>query len=134
MDLFMLATRNAFRFPSKVGELTTEQLWQLPLTSKNGASLDGVAKAVNAELKTMAEESFVEEVRNPGRALVEAKLDIVKAIISVKQDEAKKNADRARLVEERRKIMEAIENKENQELSQASKEDLLKRLAQLEAA
>ena len=43
-ELFIKAARKKFRFPSKVGMLNVENLWDLPLTSANKASLDDTAR------------------------------------------------------------------------------------------
>lgn len=131
-DLFAVATRKAFRFPSVRGQLTTEDVWQLPLTSKTGFDLDSVARAVNVELKSLTEDSFVSVKENPAKAEVAAKLEILKTIIEVKQDEAKKAQLKVKRAEDRRKILDALAAKEDQELTSASKDDLLKRLAELD--
>ena len=41
MNLFEKATRKAFRFPTGKGELTIEQLWQLPLLARGINTYDG---------------------------------------------------------------------------------------------
>jgi hypothetical protein len=130
-DLFLRASRQKFRFASKVGELTVEQLWDLPLTSSRGADLDTVARAVNADLKE-TEESFVVKARNPNRSVLEAKLEVVKTIIATKQEDASAAQKRAQIAERRRLIEEAIANAEVKELTNSSKEDLMRRLRELE--
>lgn len=132
-NLFEIATRKAFRFQSNRGDLTTEQLWELPLTSRGGFDLDSVAKAVNAELKSVTEESFVATRVNPRKGDLETKLDVLKHIIAVKIAEAKAVTERIAKQEKRAKILDALAAKENEELSQASKDDLLKQLAELDA-
>ena len=82
MTIFEKATREKFRYPSAKGLLTTEQLWELPLTAKSGFSLDDVAKAVNAELKAVDTESFVATEANPAKATLETKLEVVKHVIA----------------------------------------------------
>ena len=60
MDIFEKAAREKLRFDSPIGDLTTEQLWDLPLTSANiqRPSLDFMARAVSRELRDFGEESF----------------------------------------------------------------------------
>jgi hypothetical protein len=133
-DLFLRAARAKFRFPSKVGDLTVEQLWDLPLTTTRGPTdLDTVAKAINGELKAASEESFVATTKNPNRGTLEAKLDIVKMIIATKQDDAREAETRASKAERRRLIEDAIAQAEVKELTNASKDDLVRRLRELEA-
>lgn len=130
-NLFVTATRKQFRFPSEIGELTTEQLWELPLTSRRGANLNAVAIAVNTELKGLAEESFVGPSNDPRRREFEEKLEVVKFVIAVKQDEQAAATARVAKQELRRRIEEAIAAKEGQQLQDASLEDLQAQLAAL---
>lgn len=138
MDKFELASRNKLRFPSPVGELTTEQLWDLPLLAPSlqrarAGDLDTVARTINANLKAVTEESFVSVKPNPAKAAYELQLEIVKHIIAVKQEEAAKAKDRAEKAEKRRKLLDALAQKEEQELGAKSKDEILKELADLEA-
>jgi len=130
-NLFITASRKKFRFASERGDLTVENLWDLPLTSKNGFNLNAVAIGVNAELKGLAEESFVETSTNPRRKDLENMLEIVKYVIAVKQDEAKAATERVAKQELKRKLREAIEAKEGEALQSASLEDLKAQLAAL---
>jgi hypothetical protein len=129
-DLFITASRRKFRYSSERGDLTTEQLWELPLVSKNGFNLNTVAVSVNTELKGLAQESFVEVSSNPRRKDLEDMLEVVKHIIHVKQAESKAASDRVAKAALKRKLQDAIEAKEGQALLGSSLEDLK---AQLEA-
>jgi len=121
---FEKAIRNKFRFPSAKGELSVEQLWDLPLLVKTqGIDLNSVAVALNNELKTLGEESFVETGSNPKRALVSDKLDIVKYIIGVRQRE--KDA-----AEKRLQTTQQIADLEN--LLHSKKKDALQSLSEAE--
>lgn len=129
MNLFEAAARGKYRFTSAKGQITTEDLFDLPLTSKNGFDLDMVARTVNSELKSASEESFVTTTRR--NTDLENKLEIVKAVIALRQEEKAAAADRAARLEKKRKILDAIESKEDQQLSEASIEDLRQQLAEL---
>lgn len=133
MNLFEIATRKAFRFPSIKGELSTEQLWQLPLTSKVGVDLDTLAKGINKELKTLEEESFVATNSNPRRGDLEVKLEILKHIIAVKQADIAAATKRQANAQERQKLQELLARKNDEELSGLSKEDIQKKLDALDA-
>ena len=54
MNLFEIASRNKLRVPTTKGDLTVEQLWDLPLKSANGLSLDSIAIALNKQLESKA--------------------------------------------------------------------------------
>lgn len=138
MDIFETASRRKFRFPSVVGELTTEQLWDLPLTAsaRSGstyrADLDSVAKAVNVELKSVSDESFVVTRPNPRKGELETMLEVVKHVIAFKiaeRDKANAAADRA---EKRRKLAEALANKQDESLRNMSEEEIRAKLAELD--
>lgn len=132
INLFEVATRNQFRFPSNKGELTVEQLWDLDLKSRNGFDLDSVAKQVNKELKSETEESFVNVTPNPKKKPLEQKLELVKYIIEVKMEDEKKAKERIARKEKREKLMAAIANKQDTALQTASLEELQRELASLE--
>lgn len=88
-DIFQIASRNQFRFPSSNGLLTTEDLWGLPLKSdrKNAANLNDIAIALHREVKSSETESFVDDVPKANKA-TQVKLEIVKAVIAYKKAQA----------------------------------------------
>lgn len=136
MDLFAIAARKKFRFPSPVGDLTAEQLWDLPLLARETrqikVDLDTVARGINTELKSVTEESFVAVKPNPRQKELADKLEIVKAVIGVKQEEAAKAAAAVVRAEKRRKLVDALARQEDKALYEASKDDLVKQLAELD--
>lgn len=130
-NVFEVASRKAFHFTSNKGELTTEQLWSLPLSAANQFDLNNVAIALNNSLKGF-EESFVAVKATPGKADLETKLEIVKYIISVRQEEAAKRAEAAEKAAKREKLLQALANKQDEAVKAMSQEDILKQLAELE--
>lgn len=133
MDIYKFAAKNRLRFPSSVGELTVEQLFQLPLKSHMGRDLDSVARAVNADLKSVTEESFVEENPDPRKESLSIALEIVKDIIKTKLDESAAERGKRDRMEKRKKILDAIAAKDDAALSSATREDLEKQLAALDS-
>jgi hypothetical protein len=129
-NMFLIASRHKFRFPSSKGDLTVEQLWDLPLISKTGVDLNTIAKSVSRELKGMEEESFVEVRSNPRRGDLEVMLEIVKTVISTKQADNKAATDRAAKESLRSRLRDAIDAKKDQQLGEMSIEELQ---AQLDA-
>lgn len=127
MNLFERASREAFRFQSVRGELSTEQLWNLPLTSKTGFDLDSVAKAVNGELKGMIDESFVHKA-NPATDRQAAKLDVVKHIIAVKIAEESEARTAAARAIEKQKLLAILGEKKDSALKDLSAEELQARI------
>lgn len=132
MNIFEQATRQALRFSSNRGELSTEQLWDLPLTKRDGFDLDTIAKTVNAQLKTLSEESFVTKSQNPAKDSLELKLEILKHIIAVKLKDAEDRRNAAERATERQKLLDILAEKQAGALKELSVEDIQKRLAELQ--
>lgn len=132
MSVFLTATREKFRFPSVKGDLSTEQLWDLPLTSRTGFDLDTVAKAINTDLRSLSEESFVDSGANsPQRQNLTAKLDLIKEVIAVKKKEASDATARQAKAAMRKRLAEAIQAKKDAQLDTLSIEELEAQYAQL---
>lgn len=85
--IFANATRAKLRFTSVRGNLSVEDLWDLPLTSAKGASLDEVGRKLLAERKSFEEESLVSTKPNPAKAINADAIEIVKYIVGVKEAE-----------------------------------------------
>jgi len=120
--MFDKATRLKLRFPSPKGALTTEDLWDLPLTAMAGRpSLDDTAKAIYKSLNE-GEVSFVSEskVDEKGRLC----LEIVRHVIAIKQAERAAAAEAYERSARKQKVMEAIARKQDEQLSSASLEEL----------
>ena len=133
-DIYKFAAKNALRFPSSKGDLTVEQLFQLPLKSPMGTfDLNSVAKAISRTLKGATEESFVEDTSNdPSAIRLSTAMEIVKDVIATKQAENKASLDRVKKTAERKKILDAIAAKKDEKLTQASLEELEKQLSALD--
>lgn len=131
--MYKFASQNKLRFPSLRGDLITEQLFDLPLKSNSGFDLDSVARAINNSIKEIGEESFVDNnSNNPLKKTLECSLEIVKDVIKTKQEENATRLSKIKKTEERKKILDAMNAKKEQQLSQASLEDLEKKLAALD--
>lgn len=83
-NIFEYATRTKLRFASTKGELTLEQLWDVPLRSRDDFNLNAVAKAANKAWKDISEESFVETAKTPEHTRRETALEVVKYVIDTK--------------------------------------------------
>lgn len=130
--MFEKASRAKFRYPSTKGELTTEQLWDMPLTSKNGFDLDSVAKELNKQLKAQAEESFVTTSSNPLKTRLADQLSVVVAVIKTKQAENAAAVTQASRRKEKEQLLDILHDKKMQELSGLSTEELEARIAALQ--
>ena len=126
INLFELATRKKFRFPFK-GQISVEDLWDLSVQN-----LDNVFKALNAESKQAKEESLL-SVKSDEDAILDAKIEIVKYIVSTKQAEAAQRQQAAANREQIHKLQELIADKQDAALRDKSIEELQAMLSALNA-
>lgn len=86
MDLFERAMWLKLRFESIVGDLTVEEVSDLPLMSQTPLcpDLDTLARGIDVNLRNLEGRSFVESEPDPYRDALTLKLDILKRIIEVK--------------------------------------------------
>jgi hypothetical protein len=126
--LFELATRKKLRFASPKGLLTTEDLWDLPMTGNT--SLDTVSKLANRDVKVSAEESFVVDA-TPVNDIAVLKLDVLKHIIAVRKAEQAARMAAQEKADRRRKLLELLAKKDNEKDAAMSREEILKELESL---
>lgn len=124
------ALRKHLRWPTSRGVITVEELWDLPLSSKTNVDLDNVAKTVNKELKESAEESFVTPSSTKNTEL-QVKLDIVKYVIKTKLDDNAKALESAKKKARKELLLQARENKQQQDLMNMSLDQIDKELETL---
>lgn len=125
VNLFEWATKNKVRFESTRGLLTVEDLWTLPLTSKNGVSL----KTVYASLKDVVgvDDDFLKEMSEKDID-AERKMSIIKHIAEQRQEEAKASEERAKKRERNALIRDMIHEREIDSLREKTPEELRKML------
>lgn len=131
MNIFERAVRTKLRFPSIRGELTIEQLLDLPLLHRGGFSLDEVAKTISKSLKDLPEENFVRRAANPAREVLELQLEIVKQVIAEKEaaaESARKASERAA---EREALTQILHRKEQAALENLTEDQIKVRLQEL---
>lgn len=131
-NVFEYATRNKLRFVSSRGELATEQLWDVPLRSRDDFNLNHIAKHVNRALKDATEESFVETTRTAVSTRLEMALEVVKHVIDVKLSEEAAAKKRAENKIEKEKLLAILAEKQDGKLSELTEKELQRRIAALE--
>lgn len=125
-EMFEKASRLKLRFESAKGHLTTEDLWDLPLTSGTGkANLDDIAKALHRDLKESDEISFVTPASTTN-VVVQLKFEIVKHVIDVRIIERDQAAEAASRAEKKQKILSLIAHKQDEAMAGSSLEELQK--------
>jgi hypothetical protein len=129
--MFEKASRLKVRFDSGKGQLTIEDLWDLPLTSNaNRANLDDIARGLHKQLKNDDDVSFVIKDKKSDTT-VQLKFDIVKHIIEIRlaEDEARSKAHENSV--KKQSILQLIAERQNEELKGKSLDDLKAMVAEL---
>lgn len=131
-NLFALASRMKFRFETTKGSLSVEDLWDLPLTGKNGrVNLDDIARGLYRQVKDSGDEmSFVSPTQKADET-PQLKLELVKHIISILVAERDTAAQAAARKEQKQRLLELIARKEDETLAGKSLDELRAMVEQL---
>lgn len=117
-DVWIECIRNKYRFEFK-GVICAEDLFDLKLED-----LDVIYKGLKKEEQDLIGDSLLETDENPAKKEVEAKIDIVKSIFNIKKVEMENARKALANKAQKAKILAIIENKQDQELSEKSIEEL----------
>ena len=124
-NIFEDASRLKLRFPSKAGQITTEDLWDLSLKS-----LDEIAISVNDKIAATAKSSFLTPKTNPSKELTLA-LGILVHVITTKQVEAQASKDAAEKRAKKARLFEILAKRQDSKLESLTEEELLKEIEAL---
>lgn len=88
-NLFIIASRKAYRFKTEVGQLSVEQLWGLPIKSNHDVSLSSIAEKLYSQIKPTTELSWLgTTTADAEQEDLKNKLDIVRFIVETRRAEA----------------------------------------------
>lgn len=122
--MFEKATRLKLRFDTIAGQLSTEDLWDLPLTSKRSSvNLDDLAIALDKELKETNTTSFVQKTTKSNDT-ARLKFEIVLHVIKIRQAETEATEQKRANAERKQRILELIAEKQDEALAGKSVEEL----------
>lgn len=123
--MFKKATRMKLRFTTDRGNLSVEDLWDLPLVQ-----LNRIAKGLNKQLKVNEEEDFL-VLKNDDDTRIKLQFDIVLDILNTKKAEkdAKENATAKKA--EKNKLLAILAEKEDDDIRNMSAEDIRKKIEDL---
>jgi hypothetical protein len=125
LDIFKIAAQRKLRFDTPKGQLTAEDLYDLPLQSTTGAAnLDDVAKGLNKAISEAEEGSFVSG-RTTASAELNVKFDIVKAVIQDRLAAKEQSRTAGIRKAERERIDAIIAAKQDAALEDKSLEELV---------
>ena len=125
INLFEMASRQKFRFESRKGLLSVEDLWELPLTSNiSMVNLDDIARSLHRQVRESDNEiSFVVPTKEAEKT-PQFKLELIKHIIAAKIAERDAAQQAAARKEQKQRLLELISSKENESLAGLSLEEL----------
>ena len=122
--MFEKASRLKLRFDSTQGQLSVEDLWDLPLSSTRGRTcLDDIAIGLDKAMKETSCTSFVNKTSRTNE-LTKLKFDIVLKVIEVRQAEAEAAELKKGSAEKKQKLLEIIARKQDASLENKSVEEL----------
>lgn len=123
-NIFEKITRKGLTFSTVKGNISVQELWQLPLKGRNGFDLDTISRDLLSKVKSSSEESLVETV-NSVDSDDELRLEVLKVVVNTLklEQEARVNEEQART--HNRKLDQLIARKQEQELEGKSVEELL---------
>ena len=131
-NIFQYATRTKLRFQSVKGLLTVEDLWDVPLRSKDDFNLNAMFKAANKAWKDINEENYVDNTRTPEHTRRETVLEVVKYVIDTKLAEEEAEKTRTARKQEKEKLLKILAEKQGGKLSDLSERELKKRIEALD--
>jgi len=124
--MFEQASRKKLTFDTPQGQISVEDLWDLPLetTRQNRASLEDIA--VDLDRKVKAQEGTVSFVKKTVKkdTTLELQFELVKYIIDVLVAEKEAAALLKATKEKKQRYLELIEKKENEKLETMELDEL----------
>lgn len=122
-----------WRFETKRGALSLEEVYALPLKGNNGVNLDEVAKAIYAQIpKDDTVVSFVDDVKTARATIAEAQLEIVKDRIAQLQSAARAHQEEVARAQEVALYRNLLAKKQQEALENLSADELRARLNALQ--
>lgn len=129
-NIFEQAARRKLRFVTDIGNLTVEQVWDLPLEAKAGRlSLDLIAIDLHEQLEKVKTKSFVSGSKKD--PVTQLQFDIVKHIIDTRIAENTAKTEAKKRESEIAKITDTLAKKKDEALDGLSVEQLEARLLEL---
>lgn len=122
VNIFKEVVKKGLTFSTNKGNVLPQELFNIPLTSKNGYDLDNISKVVLAELRCTQEDSLVTTATLDTDNTL--RLEILKVVISDKQKEIADKEESIAKDAHNRKIKDLIESKKEDDLKGKSLEEL----------
>lgn len=123
--IFEKATRQKLRFNYR-GLCSAEALWDIPLQALDAMYVDLASAAENAKVASLL------GVKTDGDEETALKIGIIKHIVSVKLEERDLRETAAKRKEQKQKILELIQEKQDESMRGKSVEELTALLSELD--
>lgn len=126
MNIFERAAREKIRF-DYLGIIQTEDLWDLKIEQ-----LDDLYRQINSNLKDQSGEGLIkDESVSEYASLLQLQVDLVRHVFEAKLELMKTARNEKLRQEKKKRIMEIIADKQDQELMDKPTEDLMKMLNEM---
>ena len=133
-NLFIIASRKAYRFKTEVGQLSVEQLWELPIKSNHGVSASSIAEKLYSQIKPTTELSWLGTTTDDAEQEdLKNKLEIVRFIVETRRAEALAQQEQESRKQLLAKLIAEQARRKEESLTGQSDEELAKLIAELEA-
>ena len=130
--LFEQASKKKLRFDNpNGGQLSTEDLWDLPLTSANKASLDRLAIDLFKKLRDSEALSFVVDTTASADNVTQLKFDIVRHVIETRKAENAAKLDAQAKADRKRELQQALAAARAGDLAKKTPEEIEAMIAAL---
>jgi hypothetical protein len=132
-NIFEVASRAKLRFTTSKGELSVEDLWDLPLQHPTKVNLDSIALELDTALKAQqgATTSFVKPATKTKLDVTQLKFDVVKHVIDVLVAERDTREQAAARSAKKQELIAALAEAEGNALKSKSPEELRKMIEEL---
>lgn len=117
-NIWIECLKNKYRFEFK-GLLNVEDLFDLKLKD-----LDLIYRKLKRDEQELQGDSLLDASDDPAKMEISTKIDIVKAVFAIKKEEMDRAQKALENKAQKAKILAIIEDKQDQELSQKSIEEL----------
>lgn len=136
VNIFEQASRSALRIETRIGSISVEQMWGLPLQHSSRMSLDELGMDLRRQLKEVNQdgESLVTPAKAPSQAVnLQLAFDIVVHIIGAKKEEVAAAAKRDVNRQKRARLLELKDNAQRAADAALTPEQIDAQLAELDA-
>ena len=124
-DVFFNAVKNKYRFPSKRGNLTAEQLFDLSFDD-----LDEIYGELTKKLDEIPAKSLLTP-RTKSANELEEKADVVKKVFEYKENVRNRIKKANETRQQKQKLLDILEKKKDEALENMTEDELLKKLEEL---